>query len=90
MKHNSTKGLKTLTFDEKKLDELVMATTLMVGSRFCKSSHATIMERSQCKALTQHQCWELEAESIGDIMRKYRVLQLGLQLGFPIAMKTCN
>jgi hypothetical protein len=23
-------------------------------------------------------------------MRKYKVLQLGLELGFPIAMNTCN
>lgn len=55
-----------------KLDKLVMATTLMVGSRFCKSSHATTMEQSQCKALMQHWCRKLEVESIADTMKKKR------------------
>jgi hypothetical protein len=42
-----------------------MATTLMVNTRVCKNSHAT-MERNQCKALKQHQHQKPKVKSISE------------------------
>lgn len=42
-----------------------MATTLMVDTRVCKSSHATT-KGNQCKALKQHQCQKPKVKLISE------------------------
>jgi hypothetical protein len=42
-----------------------MATTLMVNTRVCKSSHATT-EGNQCKALKQHQRRKPKVKTISE------------------------